>query len=146
MHVFLTEMFFLSYVHETMYLLSKLPFFKSVYHLTYFSFLKPWADDGSVQFSSVTQACQTLSYPMDCSVPGLLVHHQLSELAQTHVHQVGDAIQPFHPLSSPSPPTFKLSQHQGISKWVSSSHQVAKVLKFQFQHQSFQWIFRTDFL
>ena len=65
---------------------------------------------------------------------------------QTHVHWVSDAIQPSHPLSSPSPPTFNLSQHQSLSKWVSSSHQVAKVLEFQLQHQGFQWIFRTDFL
>ena len=83
---------------------------------------------------------------MDCSTPGLPVHHQLPELAQTHVHWVGDAIQPSHPLSSPSPHAFNLSQHQGLFKWVSCSHQVAKVLKFQLQPQSFQWIFRTDFL
>ena len=73
------------------------------------------------------------------------IHHQLLELTQTHVHQVGDAIQPSHPLSSPSPPAFSLSQHQGLFQWVSS-HQVAKVLELQPQHQSFQWIFRTDVL
>ena len=67
------------------------------------------------------------------------------ELAQTHVHWVGEAIQPSRPLSSPSPPAFNLSQHQGLFRWVNSSHQVAKVLEFQLQHQSFQWIFRTDF-
>ena len=100
----------------------------------------------SVQFSSVTQSCPTLCDPMDCSMPGLPVHHQLLKLTQTHVHWVGDAIQPSHPLSSPSPPAFNLSQHQGLFQWVSSSHQVAKVLDFQLQHQSFQWIFRTDFL
>ena len=83
---------------------------------------------------------------MDCSTPGFLVHHQLPELAQTHVHWVGDAIQPSHPLSSPSPPALNLFQLQGLFQWVSSSHQVAKVLEFQLQHQSFQWIFRTDFL
>ena len=84
---------------------------------------------------------------MDCSTPGFPVLHQLQELNQTHVHWVGDAIQPSHPLPSPSPPAFfNLSQHQGLFKWVSSSHQVAKVLEFQLQHQSFQWIFRTDFL
>jgi len=77
---------------------------------------------------------------------GLPVHHQLPKLTQTHVHWVGDAIQPSHPLSSPSPLSFSLSQHQGIFKWVSSLHQVAKVLEFQLQHQSFQWTFRTDFL
>ena len=72
-------------------------------------------------------------------------HHQLSELTQTHVHGVSDAIRPSHLLSSPSP-AFSLSQHQGLLRWVSSSHQVARVLEFQLQHQSFQWLFRTDFL
>ena len=94
----------------------------------------------------VTQLYKTLCDPMDCSTPGFPVHHQLPELAQTHVHQVGDAIQPSYPLSSPSPPAFNLSQHQGLFQWLSSSRQVAKVLEFQLQHQSFQWIFRTDFL
>ena len=82
-------------------------------------------------FGSVTQSCPTLCNPMDCSTPGFPVHHQLLELAQTH--RVGDAIQPSHPLSSPSPPTFNLSQQQGLFQWVSSSHQVAKVLEFQLQ-------------
>ena len=99
-----------------------------------------------VQFSSVAQLCLTLCNPMDCSTPGLPVRHQLLELAQTHVHWVGDAIQPSHPLSSPSPPALNLSQHQDLVKWVSSSHQVAKLLEFQLQHQSFQWTFRTDLL
>ena len=98
------------------------------------------------QFSSVTQLCPALCNPMDCSTPRLPVHHQPLELTQTHVHWVNDAIEPSHPLSSPSPPNFNLSQHQGLFRWVSSSHQVAKVLEFQLQHQSFQWIFRTDFL
>ena len=97
-----------------------------------------------VQFSSVGQLCLTHCDPMDCSTPGLPVHHQLPEFTQTHVHWVGDAIQPSHPLSSPSPSAFNLSQHQGLFKWVSSSHQVAEVSAFQLQHQSFQWIFRTD--
>ena len=74
------------------------------------------------------------------------VHHRLPEFTQAHVHWVGDAIQPSHPLSSPSPPALKLSQHQGLFKWVISSHQVAKVLEFQLQHQSFQWTPRTDLL
>ena len=100
----------------------------------------------SVQFSPVAQLCPTLCDPMDCSMPGFPVHHQLRELAQTHVHQVSDAIQPSHPLLSLFPPTFSHSQHQGLFKWVSSSHQVAKVLEFQLQHQTFQWTFRTDFL
>ena len=98
------------------------------------------------QFSSVAQLCLTLCNPINCSMSGLPDHQQLLESTQTHVHWVGDAIQPSHPLSSPSPPAFNLYQHQGLFKWVSSLHQVAKVLEFQLQHQSFQWIFRTDFL
>ena len=98
------------------------------------------------QFSSVAQLCLTLCNPMDCSTPGFLVHHQLLELAQTHVCWGGDAIQPSHPLLSPSSPAFSLSQHQGLFQWVSSSHQVAKVLELQLQHQSFQWTPRTGFL
>ena len=83
---------------------------------------------------------------MDCSTPGFPVHHQLPEPTQTDVHWVGDAIQPSHPLLSHSPPAFNLSQqHQGLFRWVTSSHQVAQVLEFQLQDQSFQWIFRTDF-
>ena len=100
----------------------------------------------SVQFSSVTQSCLTLCDPMNRSMPGLPIHHQLPEFIQTYVHWVGDAIQPSHPLSSPSPPALNVSQHQSLFKWVSSSHQVAKVLEFQLQHQSFQWIPRTDLL
>ena len=92
------------------------------------------------------QSCPTLWDPKDCSMPGFPVHHRLPELAQTHISQVSDAIQTSHPLSSPSPPAFNLGQHQGLLQWVSSSHQVAKVLEFQLQHQSFQWIFRTDFI
>ena len=84
------------------------------------------------QFSSITWLCPTLCDHMDCSTPGLPVYHQLLEFTQTHVHWVGDAIQLSHPLSSPSPPTFNLSQHQGLFKWVSSSHQVAEVLEFSF--------------
>ena len=100
----------------------------------------------SVQFSSVTQSCLTVCNPMDCSMSVLLVHHQLPEVTQTHVHWIHDAIQPYHALSSPSPPTFNHSQHQGLFKSASSSYQVAKVLEFQLQHQSFQWIIRTGFL
>ena len=108
--------------------------------------MRNWEDSHCkylVQFSSVAQPCLTLCNPMDCSTPGLPVHHQHPEFTQTHVHWVGDAIQPFHPLPSPSPPAFNLSQHQGLFQWVSSSHQVAKVLEFQLQHQSFQWRLRT---
>ena len=98
----------------------------------------------SVLFSSVIRSCLTLCDPMDCSTTGFPV--QLLEPTQTHVRWVSDAIQSYYPLPSPSPPAFILSQHQGLLKWVSSLHQVAKVLEFQLQHQSFQWIFRTDIL
>ena len=98
------------------------------------------------QFSSVAQPCPTLYDSMDCSTSSFPVHHQLPGLAQTHVHRVSDAIQPSHPLSSPSLPTFNLCQSQGLFQKVSSMHQVVKVLEFQLQHQSFQWIFWIDFL
>ena len=97
----------------------------------------------SVQFSSVAQSYPTLYDPTNRSTPGLPVHHQHPEFTQTHVHWVSDAIQPSHPLSSPSPPAFNPSQHQGLFQWVNSSHEMAKVLEFQPQHQSFQWIPRT---
>ena len=87
--------------------------------------------DGSVQFSSVAQSCPTLCDPMNHSTPGIPVHHQLPEFTQTHVHQVGDAIQPSHPLSSPSPPAPNPSQNHSLFQWVNSSHEVAKVLESQ---------------
>ena len=90
----------------------------------------------------VAQSCLTLCDHMDCSTPDSLSIINSWSLLKTHVHRVGDAIQPSHPLLSPSPPTLNLSQHHSLIQWVSSSHQVAKVLEFQ--HQSFQWIFRTD--
>ena len=92
----------------------------------------------SFQFSSVTQSCPTVCDPMTRSTPGFPVHHQLPEFTQTHVHRVGDAIQPSHPLSSPSLPAPNPSQHQGLIQQVNSSHEVAKVLEFQLQYQSFQ--------
>ena len=97
-----------------------------------------------VQFSSVVQSCPTLCDPMNRSTPGLPVHHQLLEFTQTHVRWVSDAMQSSHPLLSPSPPALNLSQHQGLFQWVSCSYQVAKVLEFQLQHQSFQWTPMTD--
>ena len=111
--------------------------------------IKPLAE--SLEDRVLLVVAESLSHvqlcnPMDCSIPGFPVLHHLLEHAQTHIHWVSDAIQPSHPLSSPSPPAFNLSQHQGLFKWVSFSHQVAKGLKFQLQHSSFQWIFRTDFL
>ena len=99
-----------------------------------------------VQFSSVAQSCPTLCDPMNCSTPGLPVQHHLPEFTQTHVHRVSDAIQPSHPLWSPSPPAPNPSQHQNLFQWVNSSHEVAKVLEFQFQHHSFQRTPRTDLL
>ena len=87
---------------------------------------------------SVTKSYPALCNAMDCSTPGFPVLHSLPEFAQTHVHQVSDAIQPSHPLSSPSPLAFSLSQHQGLFQRVSSPHQVAKALEFQLQYQSFK--------
>ena len=94
---------------------------------------------------SVTQLCPTICNPMDCSTPGFPVLHHLPAFAQTHVHWVSDTTQSSHPLS-PSPPAPNPSQHQSLFQWVSSLHQVTKVLELQLQHQSFQWIFRVDFL
>ena len=128
---------------------------KKATHCSVLAWKIPWTEEPDrlqsmqfqrIQFSSVTQSCLTLCNSMDCSSPGFHVHPQLRELTQTHVHWVNDAIQPSHPLSSPFLPAFNLSQHQGLFKWVSSSQKVAKVLEFQLQHLSFQWIFRTDFL
>ena len=99
--------------------------------------------DTTVQFSSVAQSCPTLCDPMNSSTPSFPVRHQLLESTQTDVHWFGDAIQSSHPLSSPSSPAVNLSQHQGLLKWVHSSHPVAKVLEFQLQHQSYQWTPRT---
>ena len=92
------------------------------------------------QLSSVTQLCPTVCDPMDCSMPGFPVLHYLPRFAHTHVHWVGDTIQPSHPLSLPSCLALNLSQHQGLFHWVGSSHQEAKLLELQ--HQPFQWIFR----
>ena len=106
------------------------------------SYLKRQARFRRDYFCSVTKSCPTWIEAW----PDFPVLHYLPELAQIHVHWVGDAIQPSHCLSSPSPPVLNLSQHRGLFQWVSSSHQVAKVLELQLQHLSYQWIFRTDFL
>ena len=98
----------------------------------------------SVQCSSVTQSCPILWEPMDCQMPGFPVHHQLPEF--THVHWVRDSVQSFHPLLAPFPPAFTVSQHQGLFPWVSFSLQVAKLVDFQLQPESFQTLVRTDFL
>ena len=92
-----------------------------------------------------SHSIMSLSDPMDHSTQGFPVLHHIPELAQIHVHRVSDSIQPSHPLSSPFPSAFNLSQHQGLFQWVSSSYQVAKGLELQLQHQYFQWIFRVDF-
>ena len=96
-----------------------------------------WEGISSVQLLSHVRPYDS----MDWSIPGLPVHLQLSEPTENHVHWVGEAIQPSHPLASPSPPSFNLSQHQHLRQWVSSSHQVAKVLEFQLQHQPFKSMF-----
>ena len=99
-----------------------------------------------IQFSSVAQSCPTLCDPMNHSTPGLPVHHQLPEFTQTPVHRVSDAIQPSHPLSSPSPPAPNPSQHQRLLQRVNSSHEAAKVLEFQLHHPSLQRNPRADLL
>ena len=114
------------------------------YYLLALIFIAMWYSVAA-SCCSLAQLCLTLCNPMDCSMTGFRVHHQLPELAQTHVHQVSDVIQPSHPLSSP-PPIFNVSHDQGPFQWVSSSYQVAKVWELQFQHQFFQCVFRTDFL
>ena len=95
---------------------------------------------------TATQSCPTLCNLMNCNKLGFFVLHYLLEFAQTEVHWVSDAIQPSYPLLSPSPPALNLFQHQGLFQWADSSHQVGKVLELELQHQSFQWIFRVDFL
>ena len=94
----------------------------------------------------VGQSCTALCDTMDCSMPGFPVLHHLPEFAKTHVHWVTAAIQISHPLSPASSPALNLSQHQGLLQWLSSSHQVARDLELQLQHQSFQWIFSVDLL
>ena len=116
-------------------------FYKSIQHATLFYFFY-----SSVLFSSVAQSCPTLCDPMNCSTPGLPVHQQHPEFTQTHVHRVSDAIQPSHPLSSPSPPAPNPSQHQSLFQCVNSSHEVAKVLELQLQHHSLQRNPRADLL
>ena len=109
-----------------------------LHHVTVFVLIRNTARSFSnatdpAPLSSVTQSCLTLFNLMDCSMPGFPIHYQLRKPTQTHVHCVGDAIQPSHPRLSPSPPVFNLSQHQGLFQWVGSSHQVAEVLEFQLQ-------------
>ena len=124
--VYLGQLITVSYIFVILYIKKNLP-----------------SSLSSVQSLSRVQLFAT---PWTAALQASLSHHQLPESTQIHVHWVSDAIQPSHPLSSPSPPAFKLSQHQGLFQWASSLHQVAKVLEFQLLHQSFQWMFRTDFL
>ena len=105
-----------------------------MYTMEYYSAIKRTTSESvlsSVQFSSVTQSCLTLCNPMNCSMPGLPLHHQLPEFTQTHIHRVSDTIQPSHPRSSPSPPAPNPSQHHSLFQWVNSSHEVVKVLECQ---------------
>ena len=134
----------ISYVNLKDYLENQLKIHieKYLFYISYSMYVHKILQFSSVQLLNRVWLCDC----MHCSTPGLPVHHQLPEFTQTHVHWGSDAIKPSSPLSSPSPPTFNLSQHQGVFKWVSSGHQGAKVLEFQLQHQSFQWIFRIDFL
>ena len=124
-----------SHIGSEIIRLTQLNLLKSKYY-----FLRPWLG------SSVTQSYLTLCDLMDCSTPGFPVLYQLPGLARSHVHRVGDTIQPSHPLLSPFLTALNLSQHQGLFQCLSFSHEVAKVLEFQLQHHSFQWVFRTDFL
>ena len=114
-----------------------------LYIYAYFSTVFIYISFSSVQSLSCVWLCCD---PMNCSTPGLPVHRQLPEFTQTGVHRVSDASQPSHPLSSPSPPDPNPFQHQGLFQWVNSSHEVARVLEFQLQHQSFQWTPRTNLL
>ena len=151
--LFIYKFFVVTYVSKIIYL----PF-SDLFHLVYCSqgplFLLQIARFHSFygwiifmyKFSSFAQSCPTFCDPINRSMPGLPVHHQLPEFTQTHLHWVGDAIQSSHPLSSPSPPALSLSHHQGLYKWVSSPHWVAKVLEFQLQHQSLQWTPSTELL
>ena len=125
-----------------------------MYHKSWLEVLRLMPPDGvlytyfpeNCYCCSVTKSCPTPCNSMDSSTLGFSVLHYFLEFSQTHVHWVADAIQPSHPPSSPSPPALNLFQHQGLFQWVSSSHQVARVLELQLQYQSFQWIFRIDFL
>ena len=160
-HLLISSAF--AFIHLSAYLFNEYLYFLDLRHSTGRKILqwKIWVSYGipqpegtlfsvthakALSVSQFTQSCPTLGNPKDCSTPGFPVHHQLLELAQTHVHWVSDAIKPSHPLSSPSLPAFNLSQNWYLFQWVSSSHQVAKVLEFQLQHQSFQWTPRTDLL
>ena len=118
----------------------------AIWSLVPFPFLNPSCTSGSFQFSSVAQSCPTLCEPMNCSTPGLPVHHQLPEFTQTHVHRVGDDIQPSHPLSSPSPPAPNPFQHQSLFQRVKSSMSWQKYWSFSFSHHSFQRNPRADLL
>ena len=128
-------------------------FILNIFWITFFSFSSTSAIVYNIYIHfnmlSIQFCCSVMSDSLrthESRMPGLPVHHQLPEFTQTHVHWVGDAIQPSHPLSSPSSPAPNLSQHQGLFQWVNSSHEVAKVLEFQLQHQSFQWTPRTNLL
>ena len=126
-------MYYLYYKHITVQYYSQLHGWVS--RLTLLDFWMNWTWNGThshVLFSSVAQSCPTLCNPMDCSTPALPVHGQLPEFTQTYVHWVSDAIQPSHPLSSPSPPAFNLSQHQGLFQWVSSFIRWPKYHSFSF--------------
>ena len=150
LYITLPQYLYFQILFQRMHKLIKISIFKNrcicitLYYLIwaqYFAKIR-----SQLQFTSLAQYRLTLCNPMNHSTPGLPVHHQLSEFTQTHAHRVGDVIQPSHPLSPPSPPAPNPSQNQGLFQWVNSSHEVAKILEFQLQHQSFQSTPRTDLL
>ena len=150
LYITLPQYLYFQILFQRMHKLIKISIFKNrcicitLYYLIwaqYFAKIR-----SQLQFTSLAQSRLTLCNPMNHSTPGLPVHHQLSEFTQTHAHRVGDVIQPSHPLSPPSPPAPNPSQNQGLFQWVNSSHEVAKILEFQLQHQSFQSTPRTDLL
>ena len=135
------------YIYICMYMLLCIYMCVCVYiYICIYIYRKNSIQFSSVQFSSVAQSCPTFCNPMNRSMPGLPVYHQLLRFTQIDAHRVGDAIQASHPLSSPYPPAPNPSHHQGLFQWVNSSHQVAKLLECLLQHQSFQWTPRTDLL
>ena len=143
-HLLSRAISFIPMASNTIYAISDIEFFKFLFVCSGFLLCRSFTflcwcflSLHSFYCCSVTQSCLTLCNPIDCSTPGFPVLHYLPEFVQTHVHWAGDAIQPSHSLSLPSLPTLNLSQHQGLFQWVGSSHQLAKVLEFQLQHQSF---------
>lgn len=143
--IFFSLLILFSFILATYFIFWSYLFFQRTFFFSNHDYFIPLYLSFFSSFSSVAQSCPTLCDPMNCSMPGLPVHHQPLEFTQTHVHWVSD-IQPSCPLSSPSAPAPNPSQHQGLFQWVNSSREVAKVLEFQLQHHSVQWTPKTDLL